>query len=90
MKSIEKHLEKILKAIANRRRLAIIRYLKRVKVSTVGDIAEQIQLSFKATSKHLAVLHAADIVEREQISLTMNYTLSTPLHPLVQTALNLL
>ena len=86
----EKGLEKVLKAIANHRRLAIVAHLKKVKASTVGDIAEKIDLSFKATSKHLAVLYAADIVEREQVSLTMNYTLSNPLHPLVQAALNLL
>lgn len=90
MQRTEKELEKVLKAIANHRRLAIAAHLKKVKVSTVGDIAEKIQLSFKATSKHLAVLYAADIVEREQVSLTMNYGLTEPQHRLVQTALNLL
>jgi len=71
-----KLLEKILKALANKRRLAILEYLKKVKKATVGDLAEEIDLSFKATSKHLAVLFSADIVEREQKSLEMWYSVS--------------
>jgi|SRR3989338_6952618 len=59
-----KDLEKILKVLASRRRLAILQYLKKSKEANVGDIAEEIKLSFKATSKHLAVLSAVDIIER--------------------------
>lgn len=70
-----KELEKTLKALANRRRLAIIKYLKEHKEASVGDIAGAINLSFRSTSKHLAVLSAADIVEREQRSLQMFYRL---------------
>ena len=73
-------IEKILKALANRRRLAIVKYLKRKKTANVGNIAEHIQLSYKATSKHLAVLYAADIVEKEQRSLKMWYCLSSRPH----------
>ncbi|MDO8522341.1 MAG: metalloregulator ArsR/SmtB family transcription factor [bacterium] len=90
MQNNARGLEKILKAIANRRRLAIVKHLQKAKVSTVGDVAEKIQLSFRATSKHLSVLHAADIVEREQVGLTMNYSLTNPPHLLVRTAANLL
>ena len=79
-----KDLERILKALANKRRLAIVRCLKKNKESTVGDIAEAIKLSFKATSKHLAVLYNADIVDREQRSLQMFYRLSINLHPIVK------
>lgn len=68
--------EKPLKALANRRRLAIVRYLKARHKATVGQIAHEIKLSFPATSKHLAVLLAADIVEREQVSLNMFYQLA--------------
>lgn len=70
------NIERVLKALANRRRIAIVRYLKRQKEATVGDIASEIKLSFKATSKHLTLLAAADIVEREQRSLNMFYRLS--------------
>lgn len=73
----EKELERILKAFANRRRLAIIRYLKNEKQASVGDIAESIRLSLKATSKHLGILSSVDIVEKEQKSLMMFYRLSS-------------
>ncbi|MDP2676643.1 MAG: metalloregulator ArsR/SmtB family transcription factor [bacterium] len=72
-----KELERIFKAFANRRRIAIIRYLKNEKEASVGDIAETIRLSLKATSKHLGILSAVDIVEKEQKSLMMFYRLST-------------
>ena len=39
------------------------------------EIADHIGLSFKATSKHLGVLTAVDIVDREQRSLEMFYRL---------------
>lgn len=68
-------LERKLKALGNRRRLAILRYLKhhKEKEAWVGDIADEIKLSFKATSKHLAVLMAADILEREQRKMQVFY-----------------
>jgi len=80
----EKDFERIMKALANRRRLAILRLLKRGDgrkggEASVGDIAEEIRLSFKATSKHLGILSAADIVDREQRSLQMFYRLSPDL-----------
>ena len=77
-----KELEKILKALANKRRLAIIKYLKEGKQAPVGEIAEKIKLSFKATSKHLGILFASDIIEKEQKSLQMFYRLSDNQKPL--------
>ena len=74
-----KDFEKILKALANRRRLQIIKYLKDKKVATVTTIAEHIQLSFKSTSKHLAVLFGAGIVDKEQKNLSMFYSVTHPL-----------
>ena len=71
-----KKLEKILKALANRRRLAILKYLKENKEAPVGEIAHEIDLSFKSTSKHLGVLSAVDIIEKDQRSLQMFYRLS--------------
>ncbi|MEK7128433.1 MAG: metalloregulator ArsR/SmtB family transcription factor [Patescibacteria group bacterium] len=69
-----KDYERILKALANRRRLQIIKYLKAEKQATVTDIAEHIKLSFKSTSKHLSVLLSAGILDKEQISLSMFYS----------------
>ena len=79
-----KEIEKILKVLANKRRLAIIKYLKKEKEAKVGDIAEKIELSFKATSKHLALLLSADILEREQRGLQMWYKLSLSQHNIVK------
>ncbi len=77
-------LEKILKALANKRRLAILKYLYSHKEATVGEIADNIKLSLKATSKHLGLLYAVDIVEKEQRSLQMWYRLAGQLNPIVK------
>jgi DNA-binding transcriptional ArsR family regulator len=77
-------LEKILKALANKRRLAIVKYLKKEKEAKVGDISSEIKLSFKATSKHLGILYAVDIVEKEQRGLEMYYSLNSTSHPIIK------
>ena len=79
-----KELEKILKALANKRRLAILKYLKTRNEASVGEIAYEIKLSFKATSKHLAILHACDILEKDQRSLQMFYRVTNPSAPTVK------
>ncbi|OHA16671.1 MAG: hypothetical protein A3G52_03080 [Candidatus Taylorbacteria bacterium RIFCSPLOWO2_12_FULL_43_20] len=68
-------LEKSIKALANRRRLAIARLLKKSSDLTVGELAENIKLSFKSTSRHLSVLYAAEIIGRDQKGLEMHYYL---------------
>ncbi len=82
-----KELERVLKALANKRRLAILSYIKKNKEASVGDIASAIRLSFKATSKHLGILIAADILDREQRRLQMYYRISSTLpsaaHPIL-------
>ena len=70
-------MERILKALANRRRLAILKYLKKERGGAVAEIAQEIKLSLKATSKHLGVLSAVDILEKDQRSLQMFYRLAT-------------
>ncbi len=76
--------EKILKALANHRRLEIVKFIKNKKRVTVGSISIHIKLSFKSTSKHLAVLFGAGIVEREQDSLSMFYSITEPLPKLAR------
>ena len=71
-----KELERSLKALGNRRRLTILKYLKGKKEASVGEIASEIHLSFKSTSKHLGVLAAVDIVDKNQRSLQVFYQLS--------------
>lgn len=74
----DKDLEKLLKALANKRRLMIIRAVKKGELS-VGEIADKIHLSFKSTSRHLGLLAAADLVEREQRNTQVFYRLSSAL-----------
>lgn len=83
-------LERNLKALANKRRLAILKYLKRVSKSSVGDVASEIGLSFKATSRHLGVLTNAGILEKEQEGLTMWHRISLRKHPIVVSVTKLL
>ncbi len=75
----EKELEKVLKALANKRRLAILRYLKGRRHASVGEIAGAIKLSFRATSKHLVILFSVDILDKEQQGLQIYYRLADSL-----------
>ncbi len=84
-----KDLEKTLKALANKRRLAIVKHLKVHPDTAVGDIAGAIKLSFRSTSKHLGVLAAADVVEREQHSLQMFYRIAEPSSPAARAIIQL-
>ena len=83
-----RHFEKILKALANRRRLEIIKYIKSKKEANVGEIAEHIKLSFKSTSRHLAILLGADILEKEQEGLTVFYSLGSKLASLAKSIIS--
>jgi len=85
-----KQYEKILKAFANKRRLEIVKFLKEKKEANVGDIATHIKLSFKATSKHLAVLSNAEIVDREQRSLSSFYYLNPKPAPIATRIISIL
>jgi len=85
-----RQLEKNLKALANRRRLAILKYLKHNPEAPVGELASEIRLSFKATSKHLSILSALDIVEKEQRGLGVFYRLAKVQLPAVKLILSLL
>ena len=72
-----KDLERVIKAFANRRRLTIVEYLKRHKEAPVSEIAHEINLSMRATSKHLGILFSAEILEKEQRSLQIFYRLAS-------------
>ena len=76
-----------MKALANHRRLAIVVYLSRHDTASVGVIAHEINLSFKATSRHLSVLRAADVLDREQVNLFVHYRLHKPLQGIVRATL---
>ena len=76
-----KSYERLLKALANRRRLAILRYLQKEREARVTEIARTIKLSFKATSRHLQQLASVDILEREQRSVDVFYRIGRNLPP---------
>ncbi len=82
--------EKVLKAVANRRRLAILKFLKNQRDAAVGEIAHQIRLSFKATSKHLNILANADLLEKDQRGLAVYYELSPKQPQFIKSLLNYL
>lgn len=54
---------KILKALANEKRLAILRLLEKNPNLSVIQIAKEIDLHFKSTSKHLQKLSEADLIK---------------------------
>lgn len=83
-------LEKNLKALANKRRLTILKYLKEKKEASVTEIAHKISLSFKATSKHLGVLSSVDMLEKDQRSLQVFYRLASSPKEIVKRVVALL
>jgi DNA-binding transcriptional ArsR family regulator len=83
-----KETEKLLKALANQRRLAILKFLNNKARASVGDVADEIKLSFKSTSKHLGILRAVGIIDREQVNLQMYYSLNKPLNKIVNTTIS--
>lgn len=85
-----KELEKVLKAVANRKRLEILKFLKNSDAASVGEIAEHIKLSFRSTSRHLSVLNKADIVQYERDGLNVNYSISDKPSSVVNHILNLI
>ena len=85
-----KEYEKPLKAFANKRRLAIVKFFKKKKEANVSEIAESIKLSFKSTSRHLAVLLNADILEKEQRNISCFYSLAPKLSLVAKSIVSLL
>lgn len=79
--------ERMLKALANGRRLRIAGLLAGKGEMCVTDIAAAIGLSFKATSRHLTILARADVLKVEQRGLSVFYRLAVPRPPLVAAAL---
>lgn len=85
-----KQSEKTLKAFANKKRLEILQYLKKRKEASVSSIANDIKLSIRSTSRHLAVLRLAEVVEREQRGPEMYYRIDKDLGQISQSLVNLI
>ena len=69
-------LERVFKALANRRRLEILDYLSKRGSATVGDIAIHLDQSLKATSRHVTKLANAGLIDRMQAGTYMFYHLA--------------
>ena len=82
--------ERALKALANKRRLAILKFIAAKGHADVGRIAGHIRLSVAATSRHLRILANAKLLESEQRSTTVFYFLPSRRHPTLATALKLI
>ncbi len=83
-----KQIERTHKALANRRRLAILRHLQKEKEESVGRIARHLNLSFKATSRHLSILFSADLLDKNQRSTEIFYSIAKRIHRIVLETLN--
>ena len=68
--------ERLMKAVANKRRLAILLLLKRERMLPVTDIARAIHMSVPATSKHLQILRNAGILIDRKRGLSVLYRIS--------------
>lgn len=83
-----KEYERVLKALANHRRLSIIALLKKRKEATVGSVADSIKLSFTSTSKHLTMMAHLDILETRQKGLEVYYFLGRRIPPIAQSVIS--
>jgi predicted transcriptional regulator len=81
-----------LKCLANEHRLGIVLYLKIKKTASVGEIADNLKtkLSFKATSKHLAILVKGGVLVRQSDNPFAIYSLSSNPSKLIKDLISLL
>ncbi len=74
--------ETLLKATANKYRLAILEYLRGHEYASVGSISEHVGTSFHNTSKHLWKLEQAHIITFREDGTYRMYHLAKNLNPI--------
>ena len=81
-----------LKCLANEHRLGIVTYLKLKKSASVGEIADHLKnsLSFKATSKHLAILEKGGVLTHRSDNPFNIYSISFDSSNLIKSIISLL
>ncbi len=84
-----KKMEKTFKALANKKRLEILAFLNKSKSASVGEIADEITMSLKSTSKHLLVLYHADFLEKERVNGLTIYSLNSTMASIERALLKL-
>lgn len=72
-------IEKLYKAVANKRRLVILQILSRQSGLSVMDLAAKLKLTFRSTSKHLQLLAAEGLVEPKSSGKFVLYQISSEL-----------
>lgn len=75
---------KILKALANSKRMEILNLLSKEKDLNVAEIAKEIKLHFKSTSKHLQKLAEAGLVIRTQNGFRAEYNLKEKIEQIIK------
>lgn len=68
-----KQLENTFRLLGGRKRLEILRLLSDRRPRAVGDIADHVKLSLKATSKHVLLLAQGDVLERQRDKQVVRY-----------------
>lgn len=66
----------IFRALANPNRLKIIELLTTTEKMSVSEITEKLDIAFKATSNHLAILKNLDVIESQGKEGHIYYSLS--------------
>jgi len=69
---------RLLKLLANEKRLLILCFLASRGEITVGELAERVELSQSALSQHLAKLRADGLVTFRRASQTLHYRVADP------------
>jgi len=65
----------VLKALANKKRLEILRLLNKELMLRLTEISEKIDLSYKSTSRHLLILSSASLIRQKREGSWMIYSL---------------
>ena len=73
----DKELMKILKAVANENRFTILKYLRKDKELSVGDLAEATNSPFRSVSRDLSVLRNANLVQTRNHYSSRLYSIDT-------------
>lgn len=79
----------IFKTLGNINRLKIIKLLKKEKSLSVGEISEEINISFRGTSKHLIHLQNLDVLESKGTQGHVYYSLNMRMPKDFQEAIDL-
>ena len=67
----------VFRALANINRLKIIKMLSDNKKMSVGDIANELKISFKATSNNLVMLKNLDVLDAQGVSGHVFYSVNS-------------